>query len=104
MTLYGHGTDASLAYGELYSQISVVSAGLGLDVYLNRLFGSRAADSRFQAILTPTVYGQFFSATLHDKLSDEKFSDGSTKPATLSLGLGGALALRYRIAPLGACN
>lgn len=98
MTLYSAGTAVSRPYKELYSGISVVDVGLGLDIHLNRLFGTRAVDNRFQAVLTPAVYGQFFHADLYNKVNDEKFSDGTTKPRTLSLGLGGALSFRYRIA------
>ncbi len=97
MTLYADGTDTSLPYGELYSKISVVNAGLGLDIHLNRLFSRSAVSSRFQAVLTPTVYGQFFSADVYNKVNNTKFSDGTTKPNTISIGLGGALSLQYHL-------
>ena len=90
---------ASLPYGELYSRISLLNLGLALDVNLNRLLGSRAARSRFTVWVSPAVYGQMFSASIRRKADDAQFSDGTTKPAALSLGLGGALSLRYRISP-----
>lgn len=99
MTLYSVGTDHSEAYGELYSRVSLVNLGLGVDVHLNRLLGSRATRGCFQAVLTPTLYGQFFSVDVFRKADGSRFSDGSTEPDAVSLGLGGALSLRYRIAP-----
>lgn len=99
MTLYDNGTDTSLPYGELYSKISVVNTGLGLNIYLNRFFGSRAVDSHFQAVLAPTIYGQLFNADIYNKVDNTKYSDGTTKPNTISFGLGGSISLHYRIAP-----
>ena len=64
----------------------------------NRFLGVRALYSRFQAVLTPTVYGQFFKADIYNKATDTRFSNGITRPNTVSLGLGGALSFRYRIA------
>ena len=98
MTAYSDGTDCSRPYKELYSKISVVNIGLGLDIYFNRFLGVRALYSRFQAVLTPTVYGQFFKADIYNKATDTRFSNGITRPNTVSLGLGGALSFRYRIA------
>ena len=98
MTVYSDGTDCSRPYKELYSKISVVNIGLGLDIYFNRFLGVRALYSRFQAVLTPTVYGQFFNAGIYNKATDTRFSNGTTRPNTVSLGLGGALSFRYRIA------
>ena len=98
MTAYSDGTDCSRPYKELYSKISVVNIGLGLDIYFNRFLGVRALYSRFQAVLTPTVYGQFFNADIYNKATDTRFSNGITRPNTVSLGLGGALSFRYRIA------
>lgn len=98
MTVYSDGTDCSRPYKELYSKISVVNIGLGLDIYFNRFLGVRALYSRFQAVLTPTVYGQFFKAGIYNKATDTRFSNGTTRPNTVSLGLGGALSFRYRIA------
>ena len=80
------------------SKISVVNIGLGLDIYFNRFLGVRALYSRFQAVLTPTVYGQFFKADIYNKATDTRFSNGITRPNTVFLGLGGALSFRYRIA------
>ena len=69
-----------------------------MDIYFNRFLGVRALYSRFQAVLTPTVYGQFFKADIYNKATDTRFSNGTIRPNTVSLGLGGALSFRYRIA------
>lgn len=98
MTIYSDGTAVSQPYKELYSKISVVNVGLGLDIYFNRFLGTHALYNRFQTVLTPTVYGQFFKADICDKVNDTRFSDGTTRPRTLSIGLGGAVSFRYRIA------
>lgn len=97
MTLYWHGTDSSLPYGELYSRISLVNVGLGVDVNVNRLFSRNAAAHRFTVWMSPTVYGQFFNTDIYKQADDVRFSDGSTKPAALSLGLGGSVSLLYRL-------
>lgn len=99
MTSYVSQT-ASAVYGDLYSQISVVNAGVSLDVNLNRIFSREAFRHRFTVWVSPTVYGQFFDSRLFAKADGSQFSDGSLRPAKVSLGLGGALTLRYRI---GGC-
>lgn len=70
MTIYSDGTAVSQPYKELYSKISVVNVGLGLDIYFNRFLGTHALYNRFQTVLTPTVYGQFFKADIYDKVND----------------------------------
>ncbi|MCD8184860.1 MAG: porin family protein [Bacteroides sp.] len=97
MTLYGNATDASLPYRALYSRISLVNIGLGLDMNLNRLFSKRVEQHRFTVWASPTVYGQMFDTSIRRVDGDSRFSDGNTKPATFSLGLGGAMSLRYRL-------
>ena len=97
MTWYVPQQQAMQRYSDLYSKVSLVNVGLSLDVNLNRIFSDRAAEHRFTVWVSPTVYGQFFSADIYTKADDERYSDGTTKPDGLSLGLGGALSLRYRI-------
>lgn len=99
MTFYTGEAKTLLPYETLYSKISVLNTGFGIDIHLNRFFGRSAVSTRFQAILTPTVYGQFFSADLYNKVNNARFSDGTTKPNTLSIGLGGALGLQYHFTP-----
>lgn len=97
MTWYMPQGQAMQRYGDLYSKVSLVNVGLSLDVNINRIFGKQAAEHRFTAWVSPTVYGQFFSADIYTKADGKRYSDGTTKPDGLSLGLGGALTLRYRV-------
>ncbi|WP_416980378.1 OmpA family protein [Alistipes ihumii] len=97
MTWYVPQQQAMQRYGDLYSKVSLVNVGLSLDVNINRIFSKRAAEHRFTVWVSPTVYGQFFSADIYTKADDKRYSDGTTKPGGLSLGLGGALSLRYRV-------
>lgn len=96
MTLYGPQTGA-MPYGDLYSRISSVSVGLSLDVNVNRIFSRDALRHRFTVWISPAVYGQFFGSSLFAKADGSQFSDGSLRPAAVSLGLGGALTLRCRV-------
>lgn len=97
MTWYVPQGQTMQCYSDLYSKVSLVNVGLSLDVNINRIFGKQAAERRFTAWVSPTVYGQFFSADIYTKADDKRYSDGTTKPDGLSLGLGGALTLRYRV-------
>ncbi len=98
MTGYVPQQQSMQRYGDLCSKVSLVNVGLSLDVNMNRIFSQRAAEHRFTVWVSPTVYGQFFSADIYTKADDKRYSDGTTKPCGLSLGLGGALSLRYRVA------
>ena len=97
MTWYVPQQQVMQRYGDLYSKVSLVNVGVSLDVNMNRIFSKQAADHRFTVWVSPTVYGQFFSADIYTKTGDKCYSDGTTKPDKLSLGLGGALTLRYRV-------
>lgn len=88
----------ALAYSELYAKISLVNIGIGADINLNGLLNSKAADKPFTVWLSPTIYGQAFKTKTYSSANDRQFSDGSTNPDKFSLGLGGALCLRYRMA------
>ena len=96
-TWYVPQQQAMQRYGDLYSVVSLVNVGLGLDVNLNRIFSKQASGHRFTVWVSPTVYGQFFSAHVCTKAADRRYSDGTTQPDGLSWGLGGALTLRCRI-------
>ncbi len=97
MTWYVPQQQAMQRYGDLYSKVSLVNMGLSLDVNVNRIFSRQAAEHRFTVWVSPAVYGQFFKADVYTKADDRRYSDGTTDPDGLSLGLGGALTLRYRI-------
>lgn len=98
MTWYVPQQQAMQRYGDLYSKVSLVNVGLSLDVNMNRIFSRRAAEHRFTVWVSPTVYGQFFKADIYTESGDSRYSDGTTEPDKFSLGLGGALSLRYRVA------
>lgn len=91
-------TDDALPYSEVYAKISLVNIGIGADINLNGLLSSEAVGSPFTVWLSPTVYGQMFSAKTYTSADDRLFSDKTTRPDKFSVGLGGALSLRYRIA------
>lgn len=97
MTWYVPQQQAMQRYGDLYSKVSLVNVGLSLDVNMNRIFSRRAAEHRFTVWVSPTVYGQFFKADIYTESGDSRYSDGTTEPDKFSLGLGGALSLRYRV-------
>ena len=97
MTWYVPQQQAMQRYGDLYSKVSLVNMGLSFDVNLNRIFSRQAAEYRFTVWVSPAVYGQFFKADVYTKADDKRYSDGTTVPDGLSLGLGGALTLRYRV-------
>lgn len=97
MTWYVPQQQAMQRYGDLYSKVSLVNMGLSLDVNVNRIFSRQAAEHRFTVWVSPAVYGQFFKADVYTKADDKRYSDGTTDPDGLSLGLGGALMLRYRV-------
>ena len=97
MTWYVPRQQTLERYGDLYSKVSLVDVGLSLDVNVNRVFSKRAAAHRFTAWVSPAVHGQFFSANVYTRVDDKRYSDGTTAPDGFSLGLGGALTLRYRL-------
>ena len=68
-----------------------------MDFNVNRIFGEQAAKNRFTAWVSPTVYGQFFFSDIRLKENGELYSDGTTSPAAISLGLGGSASLRYQV-------
>lgn len=98
MTWYTPQSFATQEYGDLYSKINMYSAGLHLDVNVNRLFGPRIANSRLKLIVSPAVYAQHFSSKVYTK-SDDKIYVGERLSKDLSLGLGGDVALRYNVSP-----
>jgi outer membrane protein OmpA-like peptidoglycan-associated protein len=94
-TYYVPQTKTTAAYGTLYSKISYFSAGLGVDINLNRLFSSRIGNRRFTFLLTPTAWLQKFSTDVYKKSDDSKYTDGSPKQ-NLHTALGGSFSIRYR--------
>ena len=99
MTWYVPQAEPMKKYSELNSKVSLINVGLSLDVNINRFFGEEAAKNRFTAWVSPTVYGQFFFSDVRLKESGELYSNGTTTPAAISLGLGGSASLRYQVCP-----
>lgn len=96
MTWYTPQSFSTQSYGDIYSKINMYNAGLHLDVNVNRLFGSRIANSRLKLIASPAVYGQHFSSKVYTKADDKVFV-GNHLGKDLSIGLGGDVALRYDV-------
>ena len=96
MTWYVPRQEAMQTYSNLYADVSLTNIGLSLDININRIFGKMAARNRFTAWISPTVYGQFFTASIR-KSDGSRYSDGTTRPDILSLGIGGSLSLRYSL-------
>lgn len=96
MTWYTPQSFATQEYGGLYSKINMYSAGLHIDVNVNRLFGPSIANCRLKLIVSPALYGQHFSSKIHTR-SDDKLYVGERLSKDLNLGLGGDLVLRYDV-------
>lgn len=98
MTCYKeHEGIAAEPYEKLQGVTSNVNIGLGLDLNINRLFSRRGADDRLTLWVSPTLYAQFFNTKIRLKADGSRYDDGTTEPRALSLGLGGAVTLRYRL-------
>jgi outer membrane protein OmpA-like peptidoglycan-associated protein len=93
-TYYVSQTKTTAAYSSLYSKISELSFGLGVDVNLLRLLTSNP-NRRFAILLTPTAWVQKYSTDVYKKSDDSKYTDGTMKQ-NWHFALGGSLALRYR--------
>lgn len=83
-------------FNDVYQKSSVISAGLHLDINLNRIFTSRP--NRVNFILSPGVYGQNFTTKVLNKSDDKQFV--TDKYNGWNFGAGGDLALRFRTSDL----
>lgn len=82
-------------YKDLYSSINSWNVGLNAEVNLVNLFRRSDGNRRWGVIIAPGVYLQKFSSTIKNRADDKRFADKfSNSP---NLGLGGDLAVRYRI-------
>ena len=75
-------------YKDLYSSVHSWNFGLNAEVNLLNLF-------RWAVVLAPGIYLQKFSSTVKNRSNDEQFADKLDNK--VNLGLGGDLAVRYRI-------
>lgn len=82
---------------DLYQKTQMFSAGLHLDINLNRIFTRRP--NLVNVILSPGVYGQYFNSEILNK-DDEKKYVTEELSKNWSLGLGGDLAVRFRVSPV----
>ncbi len=82
-------------YKDLYSSVHSWNFGLNAEVNLLNLFRRSDGDRRWAVVLTPGIYLQKFSSTVKNRSNDEQFADKLDNK--VNLGLGGDLAVRYRI-------
>lgn len=82
-------------YRNLYSSIKMWNVGLNFETNLLNLFRRSDGNRRWGVILSPGIYLQKFSPTVKLKSDDKQFA--SKVSNKLNLGLGGDLAVRYRI-------
>jgi hypothetical protein len=94
MTYYLPQPFETKRYGDLYARITMVSAGLHVDVNVNRIFGRAAANAKLKLIVSPAVYLQRFNPVIYTKADDLPFTTTRLNKAA-SLALGGDAALRY---------
>ena len=81
-------------YKDLYSSVHSWNFGLNAEVNLLNLF-RRSDGDRWAVVLAPGIYLQKFSSTVKNRSNDEQFADKLDNK--VNLGLGGDLAVRYRI-------
>ncbi len=94
---YGTTPEAGFArYNDLYAKVKYFSVGLHGDFNVNNFFGKKEL-RRWTVLLSPAVYLQKFSPKLYKKGDDKRFDTSSTLDNDVNLGLGGDLALRYRV-------
>ncbi len=82
-------------YKDLYSSVHSWNFGLNAEVNLLNLFRRSDGDRRWAVVLAPGIYLQKFSSTVKNRSNDEQFADKLNNK--VNLGLGGDLAVRYRI-------
>lgn len=82
-------------YKDLYSSVHSWNFGLNAEVNLLNLFRCSDGDRRWAVVLAPGIYLQKFSSTVKNRSNDEQFADKLDNK--VNLGLGGDLAVRYRI-------
>ena len=82
-------------YKDLYSSVHSWNFGLNAEVNLLNLFRRSDGNRRWAVVLAPGIYLQKFSSTVKNRSNDEQFADKLDNK--VNLGLGGDLAVRYRI-------
>jgi hypothetical protein len=94
MTYYTPQPFTTERYGDLYAGITMISAGLHVNINCLRIFGSKAAGYKFRIIASPAVYAQHFSSKVYTKADNEVYA-GERLGKNISIGLGGDVAVCY---------
>ncbi len=84
-------------YEDLYGVVRFFSAGLHAEFNLNYLFAPNK-ETQWTVLLSPALYLQKYFPKIYTIATDKQFTDGSLSNP-LSIGLGGDVALRYRLNP-----
>ncbi|MCC8034537.1 MAG: hypothetical protein LIO77_01220, partial [Rikenellaceae bacterium] len=96
MTWYTAPGVTTQRYDELYGKIQMISVGLHADLNVNRIFGIPAARYPLKLIVSPAVYANTFSPKIYTLSDDKKYVSGN-QSQSISMGLGGDVAVRYDI-------
>ena len=82
-------------YSDVYSKIQMFNIGLNWETDLVNLFKRGDGNCRWAVIAAPGIYLQKFTPEVKYRENDNRFADKINKK--VNLGLGGDLAVRYRI-------
>ncbi len=95
-TYYKEQAFPTMSYGDLYSRIGMWTAGLHLDLNVNRLAGPCMAYAWPKLIVSPGVYALHFDTDVRRKSDNSVYVKDMTK-GDISLGLGGDVVLRQKL-------
>ena len=84
-------------YADLYAKIRMFNIGLNWETNLINLLKRGDGTCRWAVIAAPGIYLQKFSPEVRHRSNDNRFADKISKK--VNIGLGGDLAVRYRINP-----
>lgn len=87
--------EGAARYRDLYSKIQMFNIGLNWETNLVNLFKRGDGDCRWAVIAAPGIYLQKFSPEVRYRENDNRFAEKVSKK--VNLGLGGDLAVRYRV-------
>ena len=87
----------SARYRDVYSRIKMFNIGLNWETNLINLFKRGDGTCRWAVIAAPGIYLQKFSPEVRNRSNDEQFAEKLSNK--LNFGVGGDLAVRYRINP-----
>ena len=87
--------EGAARYRDLYSKIKMFNIGLNWETNLVNLFKRGDGDCRWAVIAAPGIYLQKFSPEVRYRENDNRFAEKISKK--VNLGLGGDLAVRYRV-------